>query len=744
MKRLSIFYKILFLIFCGSTALAQDVDDMYDLSLEELMDIEITSVSKKAEKLQNVASSIYVITEEDIRRSPHTRLADLLRTVPGYYAKSSSYLSVSSGIREEASSVSGTVLVLVDGVPVQSPMSSSFEYNSFDLPLDIIQRIEVIKGPGGTIYGANAATGIISIYTKEANYVRANVEYGSDNFMNADLTGGHTFSNNLNISGNFKYKQFGEWERLSEFDGEEVMVPVAGSDEPVLTPNRYNEDIQGIETIAGGAKLNYDFSEKTSLSLGGQFMQTNSKDFAGVAFPFVIDTSYVVPLERIRVFGHARLDHSFSENHSLFFQTSYSLEDNPTFNSGGGAYKTSLLDFEIQDNISFGFNTLTIGANYRSVHFDMYDIRQPQFIGFVDPQNTEYLLGAFVQDQIAVIKDKLNVTLGVKAEKWSLISDDFAISPSLRAAFTPDSKWTFWGAYSRSNTTPGYIQTNIEVRFFRYPTYSDIQNRVGPFAAPGVYTGFYGGPPPSGQALEGTYFGITNGESTDRSFYNTFEAGVRSSTFSKVYFETNFFYTQKEEILGAVSAVAPQPSKINPSELIFPLLYTNNFNGSSIGLETMVKFLPYEWLNLELSHAWFKSELEDKSGNKVAKEERPETPEHIVRLKSFVTLPADVEFSIFSFYSTAYQNGTAYDYVAQTYPTGANPGVLKDEDKADHRFVLDVKLEKKFLERKLGLYLWATDVLTTPFVEDATPTTTFLPKNTGRMYGGGVSYTIGK
>ena len=146
-----------------STAVADEWD--MDMSLEDLMSMEVTSASKTAERLQDVSSAMYVITSDDITRSSATRLIEILDQVPGFWSADYSYQNSDANLRSGAGGFVGTMLVLLDGVPLQSPFSSSFDYAGFDIPLTEIDRIEVIKGPGGTIYGANAATGVLNIWT---------------------------------------------------------------------------------------------------------------------------------------------------------------------------------------------------------------------------------------------------------------------------------------------------------------------------------------------------------------------------------------------------------------------------------------------------------------------------------------------------------------------------------------------------------------------------------------------------
>ena len=146
--------------------------DLTTLSLEELSNIEVTSVSKAPQKLQQAAAAVYVITQEDIRRSGVTSIPEALRLAPGVEVEQIDANNWSIGIRGFTggllSQLSRSVLVLMDGRALYSPLFAGTYWEIQDYPLDDIDRIEVIRGPGGTLWGANAFDGVINIITKNS------------------------------------------------------------------------------------------------------------------------------------------------------------------------------------------------------------------------------------------------------------------------------------------------------------------------------------------------------------------------------------------------------------------------------------------------------------------------------------------------------------------------------------------------------------------------------------------------
>src|SRR5690242_18988122 len=149
-----------------------DVSNLKTLSLAQLGNVNVTSVSKEPVAMQRTPAAIYVLTQDDIRRSGATSIPELLRTVPGVEVARIDSDHWSIGIRGFGSEFSKSVLVLIDGRSVYSPLFSGVYWNVQNVMLEDVQRIEVIRGQGGTIWGANAVSGVINIITKNSAETR--------------------------------------------------------------------------------------------------------------------------------------------------------------------------------------------------------------------------------------------------------------------------------------------------------------------------------------------------------------------------------------------------------------------------------------------------------------------------------------------------------------------------------------------------------------------------------------------
>jgi iron complex outermembrane receptor protein len=159
-----------------SAAQAQNAQpDLTDLKIEDLMNVHVTSASKKEQKLSRVPAAIFVITQEDIHRSGATNIPDLLRIVPGLEVAQINSSTWAISARGFNGQYSNKLLVLIDGRTVYTPLFSGVYWDVQDVPLDSIERIEVIRGPGATVWGANAVNGVINITTKTARETRSGI-----------------------------------------------------------------------------------------------------------------------------------------------------------------------------------------------------------------------------------------------------------------------------------------------------------------------------------------------------------------------------------------------------------------------------------------------------------------------------------------------------------------------------------------------------------------------------------------
>lgn len=765
----------------GSVAYAQDEgDDMFELSLEDLMNMEITSVSKKAERLQDVASSIYVISSEDIKHSGATTLHEVLRLVPGYWGVQDEYSQAQSNIRysEVSNGLTGTVLYLLDGTPIQDIMSQNFSFRNFDLPLDEIDRIEVIRGSGGTVYGANSATGVVNIFTKnpeDYDGINARAETGSGGYVNTTVRAGGKVSDKFAVSGYGKmrlFKGFGSLAGTNE-DGDQV-----------VNPSRFTEDFDKIDMFSFGLKANVALNEKSALSFKGHYNTLSTFDYSnhyGENFPITQqDVLHTNDVTANRLVANLRYDYSFSDDHSLFFRASTNAENDFNRLAGGFKVSNSIYDFEIQDNVSLGSsNDLSLGANYRLVNFDVHDLNAPDAIGYIDPQANETLVGVFAQDKIKLMDGKLNFILGIKAENYSLVNDDFYLSPMAKFSYIPTQNFTVWGGFTQAYSTPGFNNTNIELYLFQTPSpetwngvatqgvydaaYQDaIQGGADEATATAVATAFVQSA--AGQAVidaqtqglidQFPNVAVRNGTNTVPTRFRTWEIGFRANIDNQLTFESDFYHTTVNDGIG----VSPNPaedaeSPTQPGRIADFYFYGNYVQGTVYGTESTIKIIPVSGITFEVTHSYLKSEWElqenddfDISG--LTPEQRDQTPEvakvpsHVFRFKGNFDLPKGIRLGMSVIYGT--KSNTQANYIVQD-ERYENVAISEPDTRSviamdADRTIVNMRLEKRWLDNKLSTYVFANDMF-----NDGREANTRNVFNTTRsqisaMYGIGLNY----
>ncbi|MFY0624756.1 MAG: TonB-dependent receptor plug domain-containing protein [Reichenbachiella sp.] len=785
---------MLFFVALSQSTWAQDAgEDILELSLEDLMNIEITSVSKKAERLQDVASSIYVLTADDIMKSGATTIHEALRTVPGYWGVQDEYSSVQSSVRfsRADNTFQGTVLYLLDGTPIQDQMTSTFLFKNFDIPLEEIERIEVIRGSGGTIYGANSATGVVNIFTKNPEDYKgftAIAEGATPGYFAASLHAGGAISEKFAISGYAKARQFSGWESLAgkDEDGNEVHAQ-----------SRFTEDYEKSTMWSMGLKMNFNLSEKTKISLRTHYNTLSKIDYSNyfTGDNFDLFTQTIISDELVlndtrssRFTSNLRLDQTFNENHSLFFRISTNQEND--FSKLGGGYNISnhFYDFEVQDNISLGsFNDLSIGANYRLVNFDVHDINYTGAINYIDPQASENLKGAFVQDKIKLMDGKLNFTLGIKAENYSLVNDDFYFSPMAKISFIPSETMTIWGGFTQSYTTPGFNNTNIDLTLFETPSAAAWTQAATAGVYGGAYELAYQGAidagqsetdaaafaqvtannyiaSPEGQAVIATTadglmtsnpsVAVKNGSNTVPTRFQTFEVGFRTKLGGQFSFETNFFYSNITDGIGvsADSGVLPnEESPTRPGEFATYYQYGNYLKGNTLGTETMIRYQPIAGLSFELAHSWLKStwEYQENSDFDISvlddvdqTPETPKVPEQIFKFRANYDVTETINVNLSLIYATEFSTQAEYRFDQERYENVAIGEPSTTIAANDSRTIVNLRIEKTFLDNQLAVYAFGNDIFNDGMIAATDNVYNVTLSQIGAMYGAGIQYRL--
>jgi outer membrane receptor for ferrienterochelin and colicin len=377
--------------------------------------------------------------------------------------------------------------------------------------------------------------------------------------------------------------------------------------------------------------------------------------------------------------------------------------------------KYSTFNVEVQDNLQTGIHNFNFGVNFRQVGFQVGPFDDASGIQFANPNSTEYLGGAFIQDKLA-INDKFDVLLGVKGEVWSLIDNKPEWSPSVRFAYKPKSNLTIWGAGSRAVTTPGFIQTNIDVTFAE--------------AIPGILP---------------YRLAIINGPNTDQSEYWTYELGVKGGG-SNFTYEVSAFYVDANNLIGTVTDGTPTPSPVNALDTVTPIYYANVLNTTNTGAEVLLKYKPSTKLSFEVSYAMIQIDYQDGThpitGEVVtnADPEVAEIPTHVVRGRAYLDFKRDIRLSINgSFWTKTGDNEFIYDEQRTSNAAAAGEeGLILDE--ATSRFRLDFKLAKRFGDGKSSAYIWGTDIFNTGYIQNYQVYATGIPYQIHGMYGVGMQY----
>jgi iron complex outermembrane receptor protein len=423
----------------------QRPEDLGDRSLEDLMNIEVTSVSRKDQKLSQVASAIFVITQEDIRRSGATNIPDLLRMVPGMdvgQINSNTWAISARGFNHE---LADKLLVLIDGRTVYTPTFGGVDWDTQDVPLEDIERIEVIRGPGGTIYGANAVNGVINVITKKAK----------------DTPGGLVTGGGGNNERGFGMAQYGG------ALGDNFNYRVFAKDlNRGVTPQLDLGDSSGDNwyLLHGGFRLDGRLSAVDSLTVQGDIY--NGNEGGEIVHTIIDPPQNVDAVRRAELHGGnilGRLEHTFSDGSDATFQFYFDRS------ARYGPESTELLntlDFDFEHHLArHGRHDLIWGLGYRHNSDGTLGTID---LAYLPSAKTLHTFNSFVQDEITLKPDRLFLTLGTKIEHYSLSGYD--LSPTARLAWTPNVHQTVWAAVSRAARVPSRLDTAAYIALAAFPS----------------------------------------------------------------------------------------------------------------------------------------------------------------------------------------------------------------------------------------------------------------------------------
>jgi iron complex outermembrane recepter protein len=357
--------------------------DLTQVSIESLMNMEVTSVSKKEQKLSRIASAIFVITQEDIRTSGATNLPDVLRLVPGLDVAQINGNAWEISSRGFNAQYADKLLVLIDGRTVYSPVFAGVYWDVQDVPLEDIDRIEVIRGPGATVWGANAVNGVINIITKSAK----------------ETLGGLLTAGGGTHEPGFGVAQYGG--NLSQATGYRLFVK--GFDYNSFPSLSGQSGHDGFNLLHGGFRVDSTLSKQDSLTVQGDLYEGHEEDLVNNTIltpPFGEVFTESSSLSGGNVLG--RWNHTFSPHSDTSLQVYF---DRAARNSILYGESTNTSDIDFQHHISWGSRQDFVwGAGYRYISYattgSVYTSFNPASGGF-------QLFTSFVQDEITLKPDSL-------------------------------------------------------------------------------------------------------------------------------------------------------------------------------------------------------------------------------------------------------------------------------------------------------------------------------------------------
>ena len=550
--------------------------ELKQLSLEALMNQDVSVVTRRPEKLLESPSAVQVITGEDIHRSGATSLPEALRLASNLEVAQVNSHDWAISARGFNNTLANKLLVMIDGRSVYTPLDAGVFWDVQNVLLDDVDRIEVVSGPGGTLWGANAVNGVINIVTKSARDTQGIlVEGGGGSFLQdsgAIRYGG-------SVGTNLFYRVYGQ-----RFDRNAALLP-SGKNAP-----------DSWDMSQGGFRLDWYQTEENTFTLSGDSYAGSENTLPGNTF-----------LDGQNLLG--RFTHTISDTSDLSVQAYFDRTWRDISQSFGEDLKT--YDFDFQFRFALGSRqSITWGAGYRLMQDEVHNTAA---LAFIPPKRNMQLFSGFIQDEVTLLPDRLQLSLGTKLEH-----NDFSgleAQPSARLAWTPTERHTIWAAVSRAVRSPSRIDTDVEL--------------------PGV--------PP---------FRLIGDKNFQSETVLAYEAGYRVRPIDRATFSLATFYNDYNN-LRAFAPTSPTTFIIN-----------NGFNGQSWGVELSGTYQATDWWRLRAGYTYLHQDLWPGSAKSAPNLQEGNDPQHQVMLQSIMNLPAHFQLDVTGRYIDTLQNPSVPSYVS--------------------------------------------------------------------------------
>ena len=583
----------------GPESADSTVNELTKLSLEALMDITVTSVSRKPQRLADTASAVFVISQEDIRRSGATSIPEVLRMAPGVQVARIDSSKWAVSIRGMNGRFSNKLLVLQDGHSIYTPLFSGVYWETLDTPLEDIERIEVIRGPNAALWGSNAVNGVINIITRSAadsHGTLASVGGGTHEKEFVTLRHGTRVGETGDVS--FHVKQFGRGPGRDSGGGDAN---------------------DSWDMVSGGFRADTLPSAKDSLSLQGDFYSGHyNETYTLYSMPTLADPSYSSVRQATSDGSggtlRGRWQRTLSYTDAISLQLSY---DHYQRHMVVLDETRDTVDVDFQHRFAWGSrNDLVWGVEYR---YSQDNLGFTPYISFSEAQEGNNRLSLFVHDEIGLIPGKLALILGSRME----YNDEtgYNVQPNGRLIWTPLPQHTLWGSVSRAVRTPARGDSDITYRYRTLPP------------------GTMGNPLPLQLEINGT-------SAFAPESILAYELGYRTEPLHRLTVDVSLFYNDYQGLRALQYGTLYQPT---PATLSQPMLLSNDIHGHSYGYETSLTWTPQEWWRLQATYSYLISimQLDNGSSDEVNRSNAADgSPHHQFSLRSGFDLGHGVELDL--------------------------------------------------------------------------------------------------
>ena len=590
------------------------------LSLEDLMNVEVTSVSRRAERLSDTAASVYVLTNDDLRRSGASTIPDALRMVPGLHVGQIDANGWSVSVRGFGGRFANKLLVLVDGQSVYSPLFSGVFWDLVNVPMEDIERIEVIRGPGATLWGANAVNGVINIITRSASSSQGGAvtaETGTASPAGGSLRyGGH-------LNANVAYR-----------------VDVNGFSRGGTRIMSHGDATESWEGGRVGARLDAQVGPRSRLTVMGGSVRTRADELWTVPqlqTPYqrqAADLSRHVSSTVMGRWGHTT-DRGETTLQALVNQSfihEFVLDE-----------RRRTIDIDAQQTRQVGgAHRLIWGGSYRN---STDRTEGTPLIRLAPDDRTLQFLGGFAQDEVAMHDGAVRLTLGTKLEH-----NDFTgweVQPSARARVALPKHQSVWTSASRA---------------VRLPSRAEADGIIEPAVLP-----------PSAQAPLPQLLSLRHGERVDAEVLLAYEVGYRAQPREALSIDASLFLNDYHHLLTNLIG-APRVAFAPAPHLVVPVVFDSRGTARGTGGEVTADWRVTPQLRVQGGYSRF-----DRRENRLAPigpalAPLGDYPGHQVHARGAFSLPRQVEVETMARFVSAREQAGVPSYVTVDARVGMRLG----------------------------------------------------------------------